>query len=295
MTASVTFNPFLQSVGNAGLFNIKTDGYRQGTAMPDPATMFRLRNGNLASSEVLPMWGGVAVYANVPGAASTPNTAYGMTVGRALSETDANKPIAGFSVFDQDYSMITSAQSTVPLAGSGMSVFWYPLGSLARIVVACDPGLTSLKGGPINAAVSWDFTNQLLIPDLGTLTVAATGSSYASATGIVTLNMSVPPTFSAGDSITVSGATGGGADLGKVNTTATVTSVVGNLVTYVIATGLTITSITGGNVVVGGAASSALSCKILDVVTSNCETVSYASSTGYATWNYNGAAALIQI
>jgi hypothetical protein len=295
MVATVTFNPFQQSVGNAGLFNVKTDGYRQGTAMPDPSTMFRLRNGNLATTETLPMWGGVGVYANVPGAASTPNKAYGMPVGRALSETDANKPLAGFSVFDQDYSMITSPQSPVPLAGSGMSVFWYPLGSLARIVVACDPSLVSLDGGPINASVSWDFTNQLLVPFLGTLTIAATGSSYNSTTGVVTLNMSVAPTFSPGDSITVAGLTGSGTNLTSANGTFTVLTVVGNLVTYAIAASLTITTITGGNVTVGGAASSALSCKVLDVQASNCETVSYASSTGFATWNYNGSCALIQI
>lgn len=295
MTAQVTINPFLQSVGNAGLFNIKSDGYRQGTAMPDPATMFRLRNGNLATSETLPMWGGVGVYANVPGAVNTPNKAYGMQVGRAVSLADAVKPLAGFSVFDQDYSMITSPQSPVPLAGSGMSVFWYPLGSLARIVVACDPSLISLNGGPINAQVTWDFTNQLLVPFLGTLTIAATGSSYNSTTGIVTLNMSVAPTFSPGDSITVSGATGSGTNLALVNTTATVLTVVGNLVTYAIATGQTITTITGGNVTVGGSASQALACKVLDVQASNCETVSYSAATTFATWNYNGPAALIQI
>lgn len=295
MVATVTINPFQQSVGNAGLFNVKTDGFRQGVAMPDPSTMFRLRNGNLATTETLPMWGGVGVYANVPGAANTPNRAYGMQVGRALSENDANKPLAGFSVFDQDYSMLTSPQSTVPLAGSGMSVFWYPLGSLARIVVACDPSLATLDGGPISAQVSWDFTNQLLVPFLGTLTIAATGSSYNSTTGIVTLNMSATPTFSAGDSITVASATGSGTNLSSVNTTATVLTVSGNLITYAIATGLTITSITGGNVTVGGSASQALACKVLEVQTTNCETVSYATATGFATWNYNGSAALIQI
>lgn len=295
MVAQVTINPFQQTVGNAGLFNVKTDGYRQGTAMPDPSTMFRLRNGNLISTETLPMWGGVGVFANIPGASGQPNTAFGMQVGRAVSLNDASKPLAGFSVFDQDYSMLTSPQSTVPLAGTGMSVFWYPLGSLARIVVACDPALASDKGSPISTQVSWDFTNQLLVPFIGTLSVNATGSSYNSTTGIVTLQLTTTPTFSAGDSAVVSSLTGSGTNLTSANGTFTVLSVVGNTFTYAIATGLTITTITGGSVTIGGSASQALACKVLEVQSTNCETVSYNSTTGFATWNYNGSAALIQI
>jgi hypothetical protein len=295
MAATVTINPYLTSVGNNGLFNATSTGVRQGTAYADPSTRWRLRMCELANSETLPMWGGVGVYMNVPGGAGNPSYALGPICGRAVSLNDASKPLAGFSVFDQAYGMITSPQSTVPLIGSYGHVNVYPLGSLARIAVQADPSLVSLRGGAINANVSWDFTNQLLVPYLGTLTVAATGSSYASATGIVTLNMSAAPTFSAGDSITVASLTGGGADLGKADGTFTVLSVVGNLVTYAIATGLTITSITGGNVTVGGSASQALACKVLDVMSTNCEIVSYNSTTGFATWNYNGAAAIIQI
>ena len=38
---SISVNPFVQIGGNAGLFNATSQGYRQGTAMPDPSTRFR--------------------------------------------------------------------------------------------------------------------------------------------------------------------------------------------------------------------------------------------------------------
>ncbi len=170
MTAQVTFNPYLQSSGNSGLFSTSSDGLRQGTAYPDPSTRFRLRTGILASTETLPMWGGVGVYANVPGATGQPNVNLGPVIGRATALTGATA-LAGFSTYDQAYGMITSPQSPAPLIGSGGQVMWYPMGSLVRLAVQCDPALINLRGGPIGGQywpapnlVSWDFTNQLLVP-----------------------------------------------------------------------------------------------------------------------------------
>ena len=296
MVANVTFSPYAQSVGNNGLFNVSSKGFRQGTAMADPSTRFRLRAGILANSETLPMWGGVGIYANIPNdpftpVSTSPSIALGTVVGRAVSENDASKPLAGFSVFDEAYGMITSPQSTVPLIGSLGHVNYYPLGSLARIAVQCDPALISLVGSPINVAVAWDFTNQLLVPDLGTLTISS--GTYNNTTGLVTLVMSAPVTFSPGDSITVSGLTG--TAITSQNGTYTAITASGTGVTYQAAAAAGATTITGGSVTVGGAASSALSCKILDISSSNNEVVVYNSGTGFATWNYNGAAALIQI
>ena len=51
MTATVSFDPYKQTAGNAGLFNVKSDGLRQGTAFPDPAVRFRLRTTVLDSTE----------------------------------------------------------------------------------------------------------------------------------------------------------------------------------------------------------------------------------------------------
>ncbi len=296
MVATIPYNPYGQIGGNAGLFNASSVGLRQGTAMADPSTRYRLRAGILAQTETIPMWGGVGIYADVPGsptgATNLPNVALGTVVGRAVSENDASKPLLGFSVFDEAYGMVTTPQSPVPLIGSGGQVNWYPLGSLARIVVACDPILIDLRGTPINANVSWDFTDQLLVPYLAGITI--TSGTYNSTTGVITL---VLPTtgFSPGDSMTLASLTGTGAfaSLDGTWTVLTVTGTTGATLQGPVGAGAA--TITGGTATIGGAASSALAVKVLDVVQTNCETVVYNSTTGNASWTYNGAAALIQL
>lgn len=293
MVATVTINPFVQSAGNAGLFNVQSRGLRQGTAFADPATRFRLRAGLLANAEALPMWGGVGIYADVPtDGVTASNPSLGTIVGRATSLTDATKPLVGFSVFDEAYAMITSPQSTVPLAGSLMQVNYYQLGSLARIAVECDPALISLQGGPIKPQVSWDFTNQLLVPYLGTLVI--TSGTYNNTTGVITLTMAAPVTFSPGDSVTLASLTGTGG-FATLNGTWTVLTASGTSVTLQGPVGVGASTITGGNATVGGAANQALPVTVLQVQGSNCETVDYDSATGFATWDYDGAAAVIQL
>jgi hypothetical protein len=299
MVASVSIQPYTQTVGNAGLFSVQASGFRQGTAMADPSTRYRLRAGLLATTETLPMWGGVGVYADVPGgslgtvgAPGVPNVSLGPILGRAVSLTDALKPLAGFSVFDEAYGMITSPQSIVPLAGSGMQVNYYPLGSLARIAVACDPSLVSLRGGPIKPQVSWDFTNQLLVPYLGAQTISS--GTYVSTTGIITLTMAVAQTFDAGDSVTLASLTGTGA-FASLDGTWTALTVSGTTVTLQGPVAAGAATITGGNLTVGGAASAALPVQVLAIESGNSETVTYNSTTGFATYNFQGTAALIQI
>jgi hypothetical protein len=289
---NITINPYAVTSGNAGLFNTTSDGYRQGTAMPDPSTMFRLRGCQLAAGETLPMWGGVGVYMNVPGGSGNPNYSLGPITGRAVSLNDASKPLAGFSVFDQDYAMITTPQSTVPLIGPNGRVHVYPLGSLARIVVACDPALVDLRGDPINSDVSWDFTNQLLVPYLGTLTISS--GTYNNTTGVITLVMSAPVTFDPGDSVTLASLTGTGA-YASLDGTWTSLTASGTGVTLQGPVGVGAATITGGSATVGGAADALLPVKVLDIQSTNCETVVYNSTTGFATYNYNGSCALIQI
>jgi len=292
MSANVTFNPYLQSAGNNGLFNITSDGLRQGTAYPDPSTRFRLRGCVLDVSETLPMWGGVGVYMDVPGGSGKPSYALGPTCGRANSLT-GSKALAGFSVFDQAYGMITSPQSPVPLIGTYGQVATYPLGSLARIAVECDPVLTDLRQGPIGAQVSWDFVNQLLVPFLGTLTI--TSGTYDNTTGLVTLVMSAPIVFGPGDEVEISGLSGTGAFAGLAGNWPSVAPTSGTTVTYQATAGLGASTITAGSLTLGSGASSALPVKVLDVQATNCETVVYDPVTGFATWNYNGACAVIQI
>lgn len=295
MSASVSFNPFLVSSGS-GLFNAESGGVRQGTAYPDPATRYALRGVTLAAAETLPMWGGVGVYMNVPGqpvgGAVQPSYTLGPISGRATALT-GSFALAGFSVFDQAYNGITSPQSPVPLYGTAMTFGAYALGSRARIAVQCDPDLASLRQGPIGANVAWDFTNQLLVPYLGTLTISS--GTYNSTTGVISLVMSASVTFGPPDSVTLASLTGTGTNLAALDGTWTTLTAAGTAVTLQGPVGEGAITITGGSLTVGGSASQALAVKVLDVMNSNCEVVVYNSTTGFATYNYNGSAAIIQI
>lgn len=284
-----TGNYMLTSTGQGLFDDASSSGLVQGTAYPDPATRYQLRTGWLASTETIPMWGGVGIYENIPGVTGNPLKPLGVQVGRATALTGTTA-LAGFSVFDQAYGMVNSPSSPVPTAGSYMQVTSYRLGSGARIAVAMDPALTSLAGLKISSQVSWDFTNQLLVPYLGTLTISS--GTYNNTTGVVTLTMSAPVTFSAGDAIIVSSLTGSGG-FASLNGTFTALTATGSTVTYNAGAGIGTSAITGGSLTLGSGASSALPCSVLDFNIGGSMTVTY--SGGNATWNYSGSCAVIQI
>jgi hypothetical protein len=287
----LTFNPYLTTVGE-GLFQVESDGLVQGTAFPDPATRNAQRTGQLASDETLPMWGGVGIYENIPGVANGPNPSLGPICGRATALT-GSKALAGFSVFDGAYAMVVSPQSRVPLAGSYNQVMSYALGSRARIAVQADPALSSIIGDPIGQNVSWDFVAQRLVPYIGTLTISS--GTYDNTTGLVTLTMSAPITFGSGDSVILSALTGTGAFASLNGTWTTIDPTTGTTVSFLAPSGLGATTITGGSLTLGSGASVALPCKVLQIQDSGCMTVEYNSVTGFANWNFDGAAAVIQI
>jgi hypothetical protein len=165
MAANIAFNPYIQTSA-VGMFNTESDGFVVGTAMPDPATRFALAGGILATTETLPMWGGLAISENIPTERSTPTAnplrpdiALGSIIARATAYTN----LTGFSVFDQNYAAVNTPQSPVPAVGSGGMVNFYRLGSGARIALAIDPALVTLEGGLITQQVSWDFTAQRII------------------------------------------------------------------------------------------------------------------------------------
>jgi hypothetical protein len=288
--AGFNVNPFVTTVAE-GMFNTTSVGLRQGTAFPDPATRNRSRTTVLAADETLPMWGGVGVYMNVPGVPGGPGVPLGPVSGRANSLT-GSKALAGFSVFDGAYAMVTTPQSRAPLAGPGNQVIVYPLGSLARIVVACDPVLVNLWGQPIRPQVSWDFVAQRLVPYLGTLTISS--GTYVTGTGVITLIMSAPAGFGAGDEAVISSLTGTGA-YADLEGSWEVTNVAGSTVTLAGPPGAGAATITGGSLVLGSGASSALPVAVLDVQATNCIVVDYDEATGFANYNFDGAAAVIQI
>lgn len=287
-TANPTINPYLTTTGQGLFTDPDTKGLVQGTAYPDPAVIFQLRTGTLAAAETIPMWGGVGVYEFIPGATGTGVPELGPVMGRATAASGAY-PLAGFSVFDQAYGMFNSPQSQVPLAGSTGQVLAYRLGSGARIALACDPGLVSLQGSPISSPVAWDYVNQILIPAVGATAVSS--GTYNTVTGLVTLTMASAIDLSPGDSVTVSAATGTGSFAAIDGTFTAAAGTGGSTVTYFVATGLTMT-ITGGSLTTGPALAGV---NVLDVMATGCMTVEYAPSTGFATWNYDGACAVVQI
>jgi hypothetical protein len=158
---TIQFNPLAQTSA-AGMFNTESDGFIVGTAMPDPAMRYQLAGGYLASTETLPMFGGVAISENIAQERppmTRPDTALGGAIVRAAAVAN----LTGFAVFDQNYAAVNTPQSPAPSTGPGGLVNFYRLGSLARVALAIDPTLISLEGGLITQQVSWDFTNQKII------------------------------------------------------------------------------------------------------------------------------------
>lgn len=296
MTASITFNPISTTVAS-GSFNAESTGFIQGTMLDDPAVRYQMAGGILASSETLPMWGGCAITEDVTGGTNSyvgtpgnPNNALGGQIFRATALT-GSKAITGFSVSNQNSSMLTTPQSPVPLTASGMQVNFLRLGTNARIIVAADPILAALGGTAIiTTAVAWDFVNQQLIPQVTTINVSS--GTYNSTTGLVTLTLASAPGISPGDSFTIAGITGTGSVASLNGTFTAATGTTGTTLTYFIATTLTLTITAATGTFTTG---SALSVKLLEVLPGNSMTVTYNATTGFATWNRSGTTAVILI
>jgi hypothetical protein len=163
MGANITFNPYIQT-NVSGSFVIESDGYIVGMAEPDAATRNFLSGGILASTETLPMWGGVAISEAIRVATpGQPRFELGGTIARATATAN----LTGFSVFDQNYAAINFPQSPVPQIPSTGMVNFYRVGSGARLALEIDPALASMGGSLINSAVGWDFTLQRIIAGSG--------------------------------------------------------------------------------------------------------------------------------
>ena len=292
-TPNIAINP-MQTTNASGLFGVTSDGFTQGVAHDDPAVRFQLAGGYLATSETLPMWGGVAISETLPLVTSNGN------LGNSITRAANNAGITGFSVFNQSHNAINTPQSPVPLLSGNMTVNFYRLGSLARIPLAADPSLVaSLASGLVNQQVSWDFNNQRLQPyDAATSTYAVTSitSSYANGLYTMVVVMAVASLVGAvGDTINISGVTGTGAAL--VNGNQTVTAFTDNQhFTFTVAAGagaIATGALTG--TIVLNAGTGALACKILQLGQGNSRTVSYNTVTQQATWVNNGSCILVQI
>jgi hypothetical protein len=190
---TISLNPYVQT-NAAGSFVIESDGLIIGTAYPDPATRYALAHGWLATTETLPMWGGVAISESIPSHAVSTNPRD--ELGSVIARSTALANITGFSVYDQDYAMVNTPQSPVPLADLGGHVNFFRVGCGQRVALEIDPTLVSLEGGLITQAVTWDFTNQKIIagagPFPGKILMIKVGNSMAAVrnatTGFVSWN-----------------------------------------------------------------------------------------------------------
>jgi hypothetical protein len=298
MVSTVAINPIM-TTNAAGSFSVDTVGLIQGMMYDDPAVRYALAGGVLDALETLPMWGGVGISEYVPGASGKPNGVLGGPVRRATNLTAAAAlTLTGFSVFNQDHSMISSPQSPVPLAAANMGVNFFRLGSGARIAVACDPALVSLDGGVITQQVSWDFTSQLLVPYTPAYNATTiTGAVWASTSGgrtTFTVGTDLTADLSAGSNIDVSGVVStGGTGVGFNGRFVVVSVTSTTIVVTQVAASSPGTYSSGGTVAAGGGL---LPIKgVLEIDVGNSLTVSYDPTTGFATWNRSGSCAVILI
>jgi len=288
--SNITFNPVVTTVA-AGTFNVSSSGYIQGNAMGDPSSRNWLSGGLLGPNETLPMWGGVGISETTTPVASSgvyplPNLGGYVTRATIIGSAGTAGALTGFSVFDQDHAMVNTPQSPVPLAGNGMLVNFYRFGSNARIPLAIDPSLITLDGNIITQLVSWDFALQRLVPYVAAYPAnVITGSTWSG--GQVTFTTTTNHGVAVGDDFTITGSV-------PAAYNGTYTAIAGTATNSLVAalTANPGSIVTEGTLVAGGGA---VNCRVLDVQSTNNMTVSYDPVTGFATWNRNGACALVLI
>lgn len=290
MANSISLQP-MQTTNGLGRFYVQSEGLVQGTIFDDPVARFALATGSLASTEALPMWGGVAITENI--SANVPPV-----LGSSIARATAVANITGFSTYNQANAFIITPQSEAPSASSGMTIPFFRLGSGARMAVACDPSLAAtLQSGAINQQVSWDFNNERLQAyDASTPTVSVTSLTASYASGVWTFAVvaaAATVVGAVGDAINLSGVTGTGASL--INGNQIVTAFTDNQhFSFQIAAGSTVFTAgaqTGTIVLNQGVA--ALNVKVLEVNVGNSKIVAYDAVNNLVHWNNSGTCAVI--
>jgi hypothetical protein len=301
-TAPIPYNPY-GTTNAPNTFGVTSTGYVVGCALDSPAIRNDLAGGILDIGETLPMWGGVAISELIPSSTPTgPLKNLGGSIQRATTLTLASaKSLTGFSVFDQNYSAVSSPFSRVPLIGTYGQVNFYRVGSGARIPVAVDPSLITMEGGLITQNVSWDFATSRLQPYVASGPTEAVTSMTWSATngGQVAVVMAAPAIYNVGDTINPSGVTNTGTGaVSLINTAQTINTWTDSThFTFLLPGNSTLWGTLGGTIVlnVGIGALSSLGIRVLEVQVGNCMTVSYNAATGAASWNLNDNCAVLLI
>lgn len=161
----MNFEPFKTISPFAGLFNVDSRGYTQGVALDDPATRLQLCSGTVSSDFPYPLWGGVAVIEAIP---KEEDSVAGSNIMMATATT-----CNAFTVFNQGYHGVSTANNAVPIYPQGGSVHYYRIGSGARIPLRISAAVAALATGtgPVGAnSFAWDISNHFVDVDSGDAT-----------------------------------------------------------------------------------------------------------------------------
>ncbi len=279
--SGILINP-IQTTNAPGSFTVASEGLIQGTMYDDPSVRFLLTQGNIGGT--IPLFGGYAVQELIP-LANNPGNA-----SPTLIPSTAVGNISALTLFNQSVGLINTPQRSVPVGSAGQSISFIRIGSNARVAVNCSPTLVSLDGGLISQQVSWDFTNQTLIPYVAAYTQQTpTAYSYTSATGILQLTFSPAPGPIAGDIVTLSGFTGANVVFNGAFTVVSTASA-GTILNLQATAGLGSLTPSAGVLDAGGGA---FPGKVLRVEVGNSMTIT--QSGGYYTWNQSGTCAVVLI
>lgn len=151
--ADINFDPFKTQGSFAGSFNVESRGLTQGDAQDDPAIRLQLCSGTLDKNLDAPVWGGIGVVECV---STVAENVTGSTIKKATASV-----CNAFTVFNQAYHGITTANNPVPLYLAGGSVHYYRVGSGARIPLPISAAVAALATGddPVGAdGFVWDMT-----------------------------------------------------------------------------------------------------------------------------------------
>lgn len=280
------YNPAL--TGNIqGSFAVQTRGFIQGALLENPTTYGQEYGGVLATAETIPMWGGVALYANIPAAGSEQ---LGQVVGRALT----NSAIVGFSLYEHAGNAIMLPGNGVPLLYSGQKVSYAKFGSNQRVALQIDPALVSLDGSSVTTLFSWDFALQRLTaesPAYAQQTPSAY-TSYVSSTGVLSLSFTTAPALVVGQYAAFGSFAGAQAGLNTSMPLLTTASA-GTVLTFQAPIGLGTFTPANGVLLAGGGP---LAIRSVDaIVGTGNKTITYAPVTGAISWNESGAIALVTL
>lgn len=160
----VTLNP-MPVTDASGSFFISSQGYVAGTVYPNAAARMFLQAAVIdpsASSSAF-FYGGVGITAKIVNPGGSP--ALSSALDKMLDLATAVGNLTGFAVFDQSAAGIQTPNSQVPTYSPGQSLNFYGFGSGACIKLPIsNTNAQALLGVADNTALSWDYTNQVVIP-----------------------------------------------------------------------------------------------------------------------------------